>query len=206
MAHVTRGFGLLEQRLAQIRTARANRLIPEAARNGRLLDVGCGSYPYFLTHTEFAQKYGLDQVVDDAAVARFREQGVTLVTYDAEDRGTLPFESDYFDVVTMLAVFEHIEGPALVRLIREIHRVLKPGGQYLLTTPAAWADPLLRLSARLRLVSPHEIDEHQDRYTHAKVRAILAEGGFDPAHVRAGYFGGFLNLWVTATKARGFRE
>jgi len=200
MAHVTRGSGLLEQRLAQVRTAQANRLIPEAARKGRLLDVGCGSYPYFLTHTEFAEKYGLDQVVDDAAVARFREQGIALVTYDAEDRDTLPFESGHFDVVTMLAVFEHIERAPLVRLIREIHRVLKPGGHYILTTPAAWADPLLRCCVLVGLVSREEIDEHQDRYTHAKVRALLEEGGFDPAHVRSGYFGCFLNLWIAAAK------
>ena len=40
---------------------RRTRLIPSHLRSGRILDVGCGSYPYFLAHTEFAEKFALDQ-------------------------------------------------------------------------------------------------------------------------------------------------
>jgi hypothetical protein len=49
--HFTRGRGLLEPWLAKMRAQRANRLIPAELRAGRILDIGCGSFPYFLSHT-----------------------------------------------------------------------------------------------------------------------------------------------------------
>ena len=139
---------------------------------------------------------GLDQVAGQTVIDAMAAQGITLVRHDAAQSDTLPFDNDRFDAVTMLAVFEHIPRPALVQLVREIRRVLKPGGCYLLTTPAAWADPLLRLCSALGLVSREEIDEHQARYTHARIRRILVEGGFNPGKMRMGYFGLWLNIWV----------
>lgn len=50
---VTRGHGVLEPLLAKLRAKKANALIPEPARAGRILDVGCGSFPFFLSGTRF---------------------------------------------------------------------------------------------------------------------------------------------------------
>lgn len=57
----TRGHGLLEPILSKLSARRANQLIPSQLRNGRILDIGCGSYPYFLSHTSFADKFSIDQ-------------------------------------------------------------------------------------------------------------------------------------------------
>lgn len=198
--NVTRGSGWLEKTLARIRANAVNRRIPPQLRQGSLLDIGCGTFPYFLTHTAFAEKVGLDQVIDQAATDDMAARGITLVRHDAAQADVLPFDDERFDVVTMLAVFEHVPRPALVQLMREIRRVLKPGGCYLLTTPAAWADPFLRLCAALGLVSAEEIDEHQARYTHARIRRILTEGGFDSGKIDMGYFGLGLNIWVRVRK------
>ena len=54
--NVTRGHGLLESLLARLRANGANKLIPSEFRNGRILDIGVGSYPYFLSHTSFVNK------------------------------------------------------------------------------------------------------------------------------------------------------
>ena len=62
MAGMTRGKGLLEPMLADLRAQRANKLIPTNLRNGRILDIGCGSFPYFLAHTAFAEKFAIDQI------------------------------------------------------------------------------------------------------------------------------------------------
>ena len=56
----TRGKGLLEPSLARLRANRANQLIPKSLRDGRILDIGCGSYPYFLSHTSFQEKFAID--------------------------------------------------------------------------------------------------------------------------------------------------
>ena len=55
----TRGHRALEGYLARRRAQKAKQLIPEQQRRGRLLDVGCGSYPYFLATTQFAEKWGI---------------------------------------------------------------------------------------------------------------------------------------------------
>jgi ubiquinone/menaquinone biosynthesis C-methylase UbiE len=198
---VTRSYGLLEGILAKERCRIANRLIPAEKRSGKLLDIGCGSHPLFLTNTEFNGKFGLDKMVRPEQKVVLKERhGISLVNYDVEQAREIPFESNSFDVVTMLAVFEHIEPELLPELLSEIHRILKPGGMYLLTTPAVWTDGLLRVLAKLRLVSPVEIEEHKDAYTHPRIGDLLARGGFDRGGMNFGYFEVFLNLWATAVK------
>src|ERR1700674_1937809 len=139
---VTRGHGFLEAFLAHQRARRADSLIPEQARSGRILDVGCGSYPTFLVNTVFGERYGLDRLLVAADVG---DLPVKLVEHDVAGGSRLPFDDSFFDVVTMLAVFEHLETAALRRLLEEIHRVLRPGGLYVLTTPASWTEGLLKL-------------------------------------------------------------
>src|SRR6266550_821841 len=188
---VTRGDGFLEKFLARQRSRQANSLIPESARKGRVLDIGCGSHPLFLLNTRFAERYGLDRVPSND----FNEQGITLINHDIEMK-RLPFEDDFFDVVTMLAVFEHLETPMLRSILTEIRRVLRPGGSYVMTTPAHWTGGILRVMGRLRLVSQVEIGEHQETYSHGQIAKFLADAGFEPALTRYGSFEGGLNLWA----------
>ena len=197
---VTRGYGLLEGFLAKQRIKIADSLIPNDARQGRVLDIGCGSYPLFLMTVNFSNKYGLDKVVQANQVDYFKANQISLINHDGEKEHHLPFEDNYFDIVAMLAVFEHIEPIYLVDIVAEIRRILKPGGQYILTTPALWADKLLRVMAKLHLVSPVEIEEHKDAYTHAKIAQILTKAGFKAQQLKFGYFEAWLNIWASATK------
>ncbi len=197
---VTRGSGLLEGILAKARTGKANELIPPASRKGRVLDIGCGPYPYFLLHTEFEEKYGLDKAFEDDNSRALHQKGIVVRQFDIENETTMPLENEYFDAVVMLAVFEHITPARLAMVVREIRRVLKPGGAYVLTTPAGWTDGLLRLLAAVGLVSKVEIDDHKDRYTPGKVRGILMNGGFADNRITTGYFEGGVNIWARAFK------
>ena len=194
-----RDVGLLEGFLSRQRGQMADRLIPPASRKGRLLDVGCGEHHRFLNSTEFANKYGLDRLAARNAHASGPDV-VTRLDCDIETVDRLPFDDGYFDIVTMLAVFEHIEPQRLVHLMAEIKRVLKPEGLCILTTPAAWTDAVLRTLAALRLVDPVMIDEHKDAYSHAKIAAILERAGFVRDRLRFGYFEMFMNVWATARK------
>jgi SAM-dependent methyltransferase len=196
---VTRGHGYLEGFLARRRCHRADSLISQDLRSGRLLDVGCGTFPLFLTRCTFATKYGLDKVVGDAHGAESSD-GLHLMNFDLERQDTIPFDDDFFDVVTALAVFEHIEPDRLVRLNAEIRRVLKPGGQYVMTTPASWTGGILKVMAHLRLVSRVEIEEHKGAYSLAQVRTVLERAGFQSETMRSGHFELFMNSWVVAAK------
>ena len=94
----------------------------------RILDLGCGGggncvdfrrlYPH-------AEIYGVD--ILEQGPASIRYQQVDL------DRGNLPFDDEFFDIVTLTHVIEHLRNPN--RLGSEIYRVLQPDGGFYLETP-----------------------------------------------------------------------
>lgn len=194
----TRGRGLLEPLLARLRTQRANRLIPSQLRAGRILDIGCGSYPYFLAHTAFKEKFAVDQLPMPAELATRHE--IEFFELNLNQAPKLPFEADYFDAVSLLAVVEHLNPDSMAILFQECRRVLRPGGLAVLTTPAAWSDGILHLMAHLNLVSSEEIHEHAFAYTMPLIGWHFGQAGFQMSKVKFGYFELMLNMWATAIK------
>lgn len=192
---VTRGKGLLEPYLARQRALIANRLIKADLRDGRILDIGCGSYPYFLSHTSFKEKFAIDQLPPAD-----RGNEIDWHTLDLNAKPNLPFENSYFSVITMLAVTEHLNPNSLVQLFAEAHRVLVPGGSLVVTTPAAWSDRLLKVMARMGLVSAEEIDEHVYAYTLPLLGWYFGKAGFEMNRLRFGYFELGFNMWATAER------
>lgn len=195
--HFTRGRGLLEPMLARFRAQRANGLIPAELREGRILDIGCGSYPYFLSHTVFQQKFAVDQLPPSEQGQRLDIQWYTL---DLNSEPKLPFEDNFFSAVTLLAVVEHLNPTSMASLFTETYRVLQPGGVVIMTTPAAWSDGLLKLMARIGLVSAEEIHEHVFAYTLPLLGWYFGRGGFEMTKVNFGYFELMLNMWAVARK------
>jgi SAM-dependent methyltransferase len=191
----TRGHGLLEPLLARLRARKAESLIPVTLRRGRVLDIGCGSSPYFLSHTYFVEKYAIDQMPPAASSA-----GISWHQLDLNRAPRIPFEDGFFSVVTMLAVAEHLDPAALEQLLVECRRLLSPGGRLILTTPAARADRLLRWLARVGLVSREEIDEHKYAYTPGLLGWYYGRAGFAMERIRFGSFEAGLNLWATADR------
>lgn len=196
----TRGYGFLEGYLAQKRVQMANRLIPKLSRTGKLLDIGCGTHPFFLLNTEFYEKHGLDKSVQLDKQYLSGGKRIIVNNFDIEE-DAIPYGNDSFDVVTMLAVLEHLTPHCLVDRMKEIRRVLKPGGLFIITTPAVWTDLLLKVLAKLRIVSPIEVQEHKAAYSHHKVNALLDAAGYTVDNIRGGFFECYMNLWVVARKS-----
>jgi ubiquinone/menaquinone biosynthesis C-methylase UbiE len=196
---IVEGCRPVDLSLAKQRYKIAHRQIKSVPGNGRILDIGCGGYPLFLISVDFTEKYGLDKNISSSTKEKIREKGVTLINHNIEDV-KLPFEDDYFDVVTMLAVFEHIEPKHLVRIHTDIYRILKPGGMYIMTTPAFWTAGLLKFLAKLRVISDVPIKEHKGSYKYSAVSSVLQEARFRRDKIRYGYFELFMNMWVTAAK------
>jgi SAM-dependent methyltransferase len=198
MAGMTRGKGLLEPMLADLRAQRANKLIPSTLRTGRILDIGCGTFPYFLAHTSFAEKFAIDQLpLPQQTASQLKIESFTL---DLEVEPHLPFEDNYFEAVTLLAVVEHLDPTLMAKLFKEVYRTLKPGGMVILTTPAAWSDGLLKFMAQINLVSAEEIHEHAYAYTLPLLGWYFGQAGFEMTKVKFGYFEFMLNMWATAQK------
>jgi len=101
----------------------------EHIRDGvRLLDYGCGDgwFGRNLRKWKNVQYCGVDK---DADLAKPTDGSLSIQPL----RGELPFEADYFDVVTIFEVLEHVHDQDSV--LREIWRVLKPSGVLIASTP-----------------------------------------------------------------------
>lgn len=190
----TRGYGILETFLAKKRAAKTNSLIPDSKRSGNLLDVGCGSFPHFLQSVKFSKKFGVDSSIKQNL---FKNSPITIKNIDIES-GKLPFKDNFFNAVTMLAVFEHIDQDRLPFVLGEIHRILKKDGVFIITTPSPWSNlPLIALSY-LGLVSKIEIDDHKHSMSPWGIKKILKESGFK--NIKNGFFEAYFNMWFVAKK------
>jgi ubiquinone/menaquinone biosynthesis C-methylase UbiE len=115
------------------------------AMNGgvrRVLDIGSGDGT--LTHMlgdKAEQVYGIDDSLLPLRLAldQFRRRRASRQPHlSAADARSLPFPDDTFDCVVLADVIEHIDAPEPV--MRETRRVLRRGGQILLTTPRRQSD------------------------------------------------------------------
>ncbi|MDR7494213.1 MAG: class I SAM-dependent methyltransferase [Armatimonadota bacterium] len=103
-----------------------------------VLDVGCADGEItaaIQTVTRAREAYGVE--IAAPAVAMARERGIKAVQIDV-NHADLPFDREFFDGVYCGEIIEHLFDPG--HLLREIRRVLKPGGICVLTTPnlAGW--------------------------------------------------------------------
>jgi len=196
----TRGFGLFERFLAKKRAQLADSLIPRPFRSGRILDIGCGMNPAFLQTTAFSEKYGIDKAGSLSCHTKFDEQLITFIHHDIESGDPFPFYNEFCDVVTMLAVIEHISPNNLSKVIAELYRVLKRGGLLIITTPSHWTGFILNGMSLLRLISRQEVKDHKELYTSDDIMKALQLGGFAPGNMQQGCFEFYMNTWIMAIK------
>jgi SAM-dependent methyltransferase len=132
----------------------------------RLLEVGCGMGTDLLQFARGGAKVtGVDLTPRSIEISRqhlavYGERGDFAIS----DGETLPFDNDSFDVVYSNGVLHHT--PDTAGAVREVHRVLRPGGQarvmlYHRGSAAYWGDIILRHGLLhgelLRGHSPQEI-------------------------------------------------
>jgi len=196
---LTRGFGLLENFLAKKRAGMANKLIYKNHKKNRVLDIGCGTFPYFLSSSDAKEKYGMDPSVN---LTLFKDNAKSniFLTKTTVGKQRLPFKDNFFDVITMLAVFEHIDHDKLSYVLKEIRRTLRPGGIFIITTPAPWSDKPLHHLANFGVISKEEIHEHKHNLTHKRIKEYLKDAGFLENKIENGFFEVFLNMWFKAEK------
>lgn len=180
----------LEPVLRQWRLRQVKPWIPPGAK---LLDIGCGRSATFLRTIapHIRQGIGVDFKVEPI-------QTQNIETIQLKLAYELPFEDESFDVVTMLAVLEHIEHEKAILL--EVQRVLRDGGKLILTVPSVWSRPILEfLSYRLKIVDEAEIRDHKRYYNRQKLKQVLIhEVDFRSFHHH--YFQLWMNNFCTVSK------
>ncbi|WP_133250432.1 class I SAM-dependent methyltransferase, partial [Helicobacter cinaedi] len=95
-------------------------------------------------------------------------------SFSQDSKCHLPFENESFEVVTMLAVLEHLNHP--LDMLKQITRVLKPNGVLILTVPSHLAKPVLEfLAFKLKIVSEAEIRDHKTYYNKKDLHHLIAQ-------------------------------
>jgi SAM-dependent methyltransferase len=139
---------------------------PRAADGGtpRLLDSGCGTGSIVRHLSARGRAVGVDLSPEAVRLAHGRGAAVARAELLA-----LPFADGTFDAVTSFDVIYHRWVKDDAAAVREMARVLRPGGVLLLRVPA------LKM-----LWGAHDEAVHsRHRYTRGEVRRLLAGAGFD---------------------------
>jgi len=149
------------------------------AQRGRLLEIGCGDGD-FLALAEAAgwQVTGVEYAAAACEVARGRLKQGEVLCGELEGLG-LPGEQ--FDLCVISDVVEHVRVP--LRFLREIHRVLKPGGTLFIATPSidSW-------SARFMKQNWMEFKvEHLTYFNRQTLQTALFKSGFRDIIVQPGW-------------------
>jgi SAM-dependent methyltransferase len=100
------------------------------APGARVLDVGCGTGRWLRRYAELGlNAFGVDAT--PGMLRRAQEVG-TKSPVVAAPAQHLPFENETFDLVSAVTVVQHVPAPAQSRVLREMARVLRPGGHLML--------------------------------------------------------------------------
>jgi len=132
-------------------------------RRPRILDVGCGTGANLLMLSNYGDAEGVD--VSEDALAFCRERGLENVKLGAAEQ--LPYEDGTFDLVTALDVVEHLDDD--LAGLREMRRVLRPGGRVLLFVPTfmfLWG-------------LQDDVSNHRRRYRMPELGRVLEQAGFE---------------------------
>ena len=160
--------------------------------SGDHLDVGSGTGELLRL---CAGRYSLRSFACDYTEGLIKTSGQKVEVVDL-NRNPLPFEGNRFALVTCTETIEHLEN--YQQIVREIFRVLQPGGIAVLSTPN-----ILNLRSRLRFLSsgfynlfgPLALDEPNIESTRGHINPV---NWFYLAHALLS--AGFQNLCVTVDK------
>ncbi len=133
--------------------------------NLKLLDVGCGTGATLNLLGKYGKPYGID--ISKDAIDYCKIRGFTNV--GKSNALNIKFEDDTFDGVTSLGVFYHKSIKDDVKALKEMHRVLKPGGHLIFFD-----------CAMMSLYGKHTIAfDGVRRYSKKELKSKLMKSGFE---------------------------
>jgi SAM-dependent methyltransferase len=146
-----------------------SRLVEGGSRQGRLLEIGCGTGTLLLEAARLGwQTLGVEPGWAATEIARKRGAEVVHGWFPSD----LPDAAGLFDAVAVLDVLEHFADP--LRFLTDLRARLAPGGRLLVQVPN-WDSLLVRLEGEYSsVVTPG----HWSYFTPRTLRALLARSGF----------------------------
>lgn len=119
----------------------------DAKPGEKILDIGCGDgiWTNQLAKTNQVKVIGIDTSKHDLALAKKRAELMSIknVSYKQMDAGKMPFANNSFDKIYSISTFEHIKDE--IAALKEVLRILKTGGIFVLSVPQEKVHFLARL-------------------------------------------------------------
>ena len=131
-------------------------------RPRRILDMGCGLGGFLPGLSEIGD-HVVPSDISVESLAHCRERGFKDAV--VSNGYTLPFATDSFDLVCLFDTIEHIPDDA--RIMREVARVLTPGGLVLISVPAY----------QFLYANNDRVAQHHRRYDRGMLRAVIEQAG-----------------------------
>lgn len=166
----------------------------EARSGDRILEVGCGrgEFARWLA-ARFPETVITAVDFSEAAIAIARNASgdeAPLLHFEVADASALRFETGAFDIVISCECIEHVPDPA--RMAREIHRVLRPGGKFFVTTENYFNGMILMWMKAWTTGTPIDTGSgtqpHENFFLFWRVRRMLERAGLHVAHMESDHF------------------
>lgn len=189
---------------------RVMRLIASRIESGLILDVGCGGGLFLV----FAGVFNSDH--NSGVNSRYMVEGAGFDPSEVELAGRMSgapvrtldelraVPDETYDAVTLLNVLEHVNRP--VDLLRELRRVLRPGGIMAVVVPnnqVMFWRLTHRFGARPRSIAA---DEHINHFRPASLRGLLMKAGFSRVRLVPGPLEGTYGSIVPLPAAQWLRH
>jgi SAM-dependent methyltransferase len=149
---------------------RISKARPYVAPGARLLDIGCADGELFRRIPNVAAGIGVDP---DLPACRPPLANAVLLSGHFPE--ALP-DHEPFDVITLLAVLEHVPTGAQTALAMECAHHLKPGGYLVITVPSPLVDHILSVLRFCRLIHGMALEQHYG-YDPRQTAGLFAVGG-----------------------------
>lgn len=162
------------------------RLIKRYKPAGKFLDIGA-NMGFFLNNAKKNKNWQLYGVEPSASLSDIAQRffGLNIRNGFLADAG---FDDNFFDIVTMTDVFEHLTCPG--EILGQIRRVLKPDGILFIKVPNGLFNLLkFRVAKALGRLKDYDIFdsyEHVVHYTDKTLKRMLKEHGFKVVKVGIG--------------------
>jgi ubiquinone/menaquinone biosynthesis C-methylase UbiE len=137
------------------------KLLLDNCNGKRILDIGGGTGR---TGNALIQSgYEVTVLDKNEDIMRFGQEIHSPLVFVKGDAYRLPFKTEIFDEVILEEIIEHFEGQG--KAIEEIHRVLRPGGRVILSTPNKYPFRIYIFILRLVTLRVNEIMKHVKSHT-----------------------------------------
>lgn len=174
-----------------LRKLRIKKITNHISKDCDLCDFGCGTRALLLNTLKpyIRSGIGLDLKLESPSDSK-----ITLIKCNLDYN--VPLKSDIIDMITSLAVFEHLNNP--VNNLKEAYRILRKDGLLILTTPAPVSKKILEfLTFKLGILSIDTVGDHKNYFDKKILKDMLICAGFEKSKIKIKSFQmGFNNLVI----------